>query len=380
MNFIKVCEPDARLFRQWLHSVRVLAGLGLAVLLVPAPGAQSAGYDWQLPAWIKPPPVPSGNPMSRVKVELGRRLFYDIRLSGPGYMACASCHDPRRAFTDGRRVAIGATGERHSLNSPSVVNAGYQGALTWADPGVQFLEKQARTPLFRTGPVEMGATGHEVQIINHLKYNSVYADLFGRAFPKTGGRIDFDTITKALASFQRTLISATSAYDTYRFGNDTAALSLAAKRGERLFFSPRLRCGQCHNGLHLSDAIPHPAYHNTGLHNADGNGGLPPGVKGLIDKTGQPGDMGRFRTPSLRNVAVTDPYMHDGSIADLDAVISHYAAGGEAARLGRRSPLTSARVRGFSITPEERRDLRAFLDSLTDNRFLRDPRHQTPFR
>jgi len=176
------------------------------------------------------------------------------------------------------------------------------------------------------------------------------------------------------------MVSARAPYDLYRYGGDDAAISEAAKRGEALFLSDRLNCGACHTGLHLSDAIPEPAYHNTGLYNLDGEGGLPEGNQGLFEATGDAADIGRFRTPSLRNVALTAPYMHDGSLTDLDAVIDHYAAGGEAARLGAPSPLASEHVTGFTLTAGERADLIAFLETLTDQSFLDDPRFQTPFQ
>lgn len=349
------------------------------ILTIATPGC-AADYVWRLPPWIKPPPVPADNPMSAQKVELGRRLFYDIRLSGPGYMACATCHEIKRAFTDGRKVALGATGERHHLNVPQLANVGYQRALTTANPTVHRLEQQALLPLFGEKPIEMDSFGFEQQIINHLATNSVYTRLFRQAFPKTDGQIDFATITKALAAFQRTLVSANAPYDRYRYAGDATALSPSAKRGEALFYGQRLGCGECHSGPHLTDAIPTPHYHNTGLRNDDGKGGIRTGSRGLIEHTGKPADMGRFKTPSLRNVALTAPYMHDGSLPTLDKVIDHYAAGGRAAQQGRRSPLTSPKVKGFAISPDERADLIAFLESLTDETFIRNQRLATPFR
>jgi len=342
--------------------------------------ASASGYEWQLPPWMQPPKVPKTNPMSEVKVELGRRLFYDIRLSGPGYMSCASCHKLNRGLTDGRRVAIGSTGERHTLNTPHLANVGYQSAFTMSDPDLHSLEKQAKLPLFGVRPIEMGARGFEARIIRHLKYNSVYADLFRRAFPQTDGTIEFTQILKALAAYQRTLISANAPYDRYRFAGDKAALSPSAKRGEKLFLSDRLGCGKCHHGLHLTDAIPNAAYHNTGLYNVDGKGGLPPGRRGLIDTTKRGEDLGRFKTPSLRNIKLTAPYMHDGSLATLNDVIDHYAAGGRSAAKGRRSPLTSPMVRKFQLSGKERRDLVAFLGALTDQEFVTSARFSSPFQ
>lgn len=360
-------------------AVLAVTACSLAVV-ASSGGARASDFAWNLPAWVTPPQVPPDNPMSAEKVELGRRLFYDIRLSGPGYMSCATCHRQEKAFTEGRPVAVGVTGERHTLNTPSLANVGYQTALTWADPLQHSLEEQSKVPLFGADPVEMGSDGHEKHIVEQIGFNSINARLFREAFPETQGRVDFEAIRKAIAAFQRTIISANSPYDRFRFAGEVYALPDAAKRGLVLFESERLGCSSCHAGLHLTDAIPEARYHNTGLYNVDGRGGLPDGRKGLVDHTGRAEDMGRFRTPSLRNVAVTAPYMHDGSLATLDDVISHYAAGGEAARRGARSPLTSPKVRAFVITQAERRDLIAFLEALTDGALLADPAFASPFQ
>lgn len=352
----------------------------LAVLLVFTPAHADDAYVWKLPAWMPPPPVPTDNPMTTSKVELGRRLFYDIRLSGPGYMSCATCHEPQRGFSDGRRVPIGITGERHHRNAMSLANIAYFRSLTWASPTETSLERQLLRPLFGVNPVEMGAAGHEVPVLAHIKANSVYRALFKRAFPASDGRINFDNIGKAIAAFERTLISAGSPYDRYRYGGDDAAISVEAKRGAKLFFGDRLKCSQCHAAPHFTDAAKSLRFHNTGLHNADGKGSLPGSDQGLANVTGDPTDKGKFRTPSLRNIAVSAPYMHDGSLPTLDAVIDHYQAGGAATAKGRQSPLRSPLVNGFAVTKAERNDLKAFLQSLTDIDFLRDPRFSTPFR
>lgn len=355
----------------------------LAVVLLLFAAADARGddaYVWKLPSWLAPPAVPADNPMSTSKVELGRRLFYDIRLSGPGYMSCATCHAPNLGFSDGRRQPIGITGQRHHRNAMTLANIAYFKSLTWANPRETELEQQLLRPLFGDDPVEMGASGHEVPILEHIKANSVYRGLFKRAFPATAGRIDFTNIAKAIAAFERTMISATSSYDRFRHGGDKEAISAAAKRGAALFFGPRLKCGQCHAAPHFTDAATGPRFHNTGLYNVDGKGGLPGDDQGLANETGKAADTGRFRTPSLRNIAVSAPYMHDGSLPTLDAVIDHYRAGGAAAAKGRPSPLRSPLITGFELTPAERADLKAFLQSLTDKAFLADPSFSSPFR
>jgi cytochrome c peroxidase len=259
-------------------------------------------------------------------------------------------------------------------------NVAYQSVFTWADPATDSLERQMLTPMFGRHPEEMAITGYEARVLDYLRHDPIYPAMFEAAFPETGGAIDFETITKAIAAFERTLVSADAPYDRYRYAGDESALSESAKRGDDLFNSDRLACGYCHTGLHLTDAIPETRFHNTGLYNLDGAGALPEGNRGLVEHTGKPEDMGKFRTPMLRNVALTAPYMHDGSLATLDAVIDHYAAGGEAARTGTRSPLASPLVMGFEISDHEKADLIAFLESLTDETFLSDLDHQNPFR
>jgi len=317
--------------------------------------------------------------MTVEKVELGRRLFYELNLAGPSYMSCATCHDPSKAFTDGRPVAIGITGEFHPRNSMALQNVAYHAVLTWADPATVSLERQMLTPMFGQHPEEMAVTGFEGRVLDYLTHDPIYPGLFAAAFPDRAGAIDFDAITMAIAAFERTLVSADAPYDRYRYAGDEAALSEAAKRGADLFNSERLACGYCHTGLHLTDAIPEPRFHNTGLYNIDGAGTLPEDNQGLIEHTGRAEDMGKFRTPMLRNVALTAPYMHDGSLATLDAVVDHYAAGGESARTGTRSPLGSPLVMGFELSAGEKADLIAFLESLTDETFLSDPDIRSPF-
>jgi cytochrome c peroxidase len=365
------------------------AAAGLPELGDPAPSR----YDFGLPAWAPAPLEPAGNPTTPAKVELGRRLFYDTRLSRDGRMACASCHQQALAFTDGRATSPGVTGQHTPRNAMSIANVGYAPVLTWANPLQKSLELQALVPLLGVDPVELGVGGMDAEVRDRLRALAVYRRLFRRAFPEVRGEISLATIVRALAAFQRTIVSVRSPYDRYRYEGDVDAVPDAAIRGEALFFSERLECHHCHNGLHLSDTVLHErnrigeiAFHNTGLYNLDGRGAYPAPNTGIAEVTGRPEDMGRFRAPSLRNVALTAPYMHDGSIATLDDVIDHYAAGGRTltagphAGIGRDNPLKSAFVPGFTLTREERADLLAFLRSLTDPSLLTDPRYADPWR
>ncbi|WP_219701698.1 MbnH family di-heme enzyme [Marinomonas lutimaris] len=337
-------------------------------------------YQWDLPSWMTPPPVPADNPMNREKVELGQRLFYDANLSGPGYMSCSTCHMPEHSFSEQRPLSVGVTGQFHSRNAMAIVNVAYMKTLTWANPNEVRLEDQAKVPIFGVHPIEMDTKGQEDKVILFLQRDPIYPDLFHKAFPDQDYPVSFDSITKALASFERTLISYQSPYDDYKYNHSDSAISEDAKLGEALFFSAKLGCSSCHAGVHFSDATQAPAFHNTGLYNLDGKGAYPEGNQGLYEHTGKKADKGRFRTPTLRNIAQTAPYMHDGSIATLEAVIEHYAAGGRAAQQGKVSPLLDDKVRPFALTIDEKRQLIAFLNSLTDTNFIENLHFTTPFR
>ena len=367
--------------------LRALAG---ACALALAMAAQAA-WEWPLPAWVPRPLVAADNPMSAQKVELGRALFYDRRLSIDGAMSCATCHQHQAGFTDGRKVAIGATGAAHPRNAMGLANIAYFPVLTWADPTPARLEAQALVPMFGAHPVEMGMAGKEEDLVHLLRRDPRYERMFRAAFAVDANPHTLDHLTRALAAFQRSLLSFDSAYDRYRFGGRRNAISNPAKRGEKLFFSERLACFHCHGGINFTDAVmherlekPEPGFHNTGLYNIDGRGAYPADNLGLIAATGKPSDMGRFRTPSLRNVAVTGPYMHDGSIATLSGAIDHYASGGRSIKtgpdrgVGATNPFKSVFVKGFRLAAREKADLIAFLDSLTDHAFLTNPAHADP--
>jgi len=345
-------------------------------MLAGALAASAQPFAWPLPAWMPPPPVPADNPMSAAKVDLGRHLFHDARLSRDGTVACVSCHVQQWAFTDGRAAAIGIDGTAGLKNAPGLANAGYSPALTWANPHMGSLEFQALIPLFGENPEEMGSVGHEDRILARLAADPWYAAAFPAAFPDRPAP-DLFTITRALAAFQRSLISLDSPYDRYKYWGETDAISDAAKRGEALFFDHRFECYHCHQGILFTDnlqtarsAQPEVGFHNTGLYDP-----YPDALPGLIEITGRPEDAGRFRTPGLRNVAVTAPYMHDGSIPDLRGVLAHYANAGRAPG----HPAKDGMITGFSASDEEIADIIAFLESLTDEGFLTNPALADPW-
>lgn len=385
----------------WRASVLALAAASAACsggepVAGPGPGADAgdaaaADWTWDLPVGFPKPKVPADNPMSRSKVELGRRLFYDKRLSGNQTQSCASCHQQARAFADDRALGLGSTGESHTRGPMALGNIAYANTLTWANPLMTTLEKQALVPMFGDAPVELGLAGKEDELLARLRAEPKYQELFPKAFPSASDPFSLDSITKAIAAFERSLISSNSPYDRFLRG-DGAAISDAAKRGKELFFSERLECFHCHGGFNFADSTSHEGtaivevmFHNTALYNIDGNGGYPADNTGVHAITHLLADMGRFKAPTLRNIALTAPYMHDGSIATLDAVIDHYAAGGRTIAAGpnsgdgSKSPLKSEFLKGFVITADERKDLLEFLDSLTDKSFVEDSRYADPW-
>jgi cytochrome c peroxidase len=363
-----------------------------AALAIVAAQATTPSYVWSLPKTFPRPRVPADNPMSDAKVELGRHLFYDTRLSGNGTQSCATCHEQARAFTDGRGQAIGSTGEVHPRGSMSLVNVAYAASLTWGNPTMTKLEEQALVPMFGDHPIELGLERPGTALLARFRDSEKYRSLFAAAFGATPDPVSLDHVTQALAAFERTIVSARSPYDTYHNERDDAAISAAARRGETLYFSQPLSCFRCHGGFTFSGAVDFDGrrqgeieFHNTGLYNIAGALSYPPPNTGIHEVTGKPEDVGRFKAPTLRNIAVTAPYMHDGSAATLQDVVAHYAAGGRTIAdgpyrgVGRDNPHKSSSVRGFALSDAQRADLIAFLQSLTDEPLLHDSRFSNPW-
>ncbi|HUD29027.1 MAG TPA: cytochrome c peroxidase [Novosphingobium sp.] len=308
-----------------------------ALALVLSVGAHK-GWDWDLPGGVAPPPVPAANAMTAARVELGRRLFYDADLSADGTMACAACHEQRRAFADGNATRPGVHGDPGRRNVPGLANVAWFPRLTYADPHVTTLEAQVLVPLIGERPVEMGLKGLEAQLPRRLGADPCYRRMFRKAFPERDGAIDTASVSAALAAFERTMISFRSRHD-----EGPAAMTPDELRGLAAF--RQAGCASCHSGPLLTDL----AYHRlSGVEDRD---------PGLIENTGRAEDAGRFRTPSLRNVAVTGPWWHDGSAKTLAQAIARHPA----------APPT-----------ETIASLTAYLGTLTDARFLNDPRLSRP--
>ena len=359
------------------------------LLLLGCHEQPSLGSVVDFPAHFPEPHIPGDNPLTAEKIALGRYLFYDVRLSVNGQRSCGICHEQAIGFTDGFVQAVGATGEKHTRNTLSLVNVAWRGALTWRDPSVTCLEDQLATPLMGEAPLEMGMT--EALLVERLAGSTLYPPLFDAAFPGDPDPIRLETVGLALSAFQRTIFGGDSSYDRYLLGDDTA-MSPAALRGMALFSSDALKCARCHGGVFFEQAtdeagvlLDGPVYANTGLYNIDGDGGYPPEEVGLLAATGAPEDMGRFRVPSLRGVTTSGPWTHDGTVLFLSDLLDAYARGGRLVQSGPHpgdgalSPLKSELVAGFSMTDAERDDLLAFLAAISDASVLERASLATPF-
>ncbi len=291
--------------------------------------ADPAPYQWHLPRGFPAPAVPADNPMLDAKVALGRRLFFETRLSVTRQYSCASCHDPARAYSDGRARAVGATGSILPHGAMSLVNVAYNISFGWSRPELRSLESQMRVPLFNAHPVEMGLAGAEGAVCDLLAGDPEYLAAFNESFPLDPAPVTIDHVIKAIAAFERTLIFGDSPFDRYVFQGDHDAITRQAKRGMALFYSSRSGCGSCHSGF-----------------NFEGN------WRDSKGETGPPRFDGRFRVPTLRNIALTAPYMHDGRFETLGDVIDHHAGGSR-------------------LSPRQREDLIAFLEALTDAELAR---------
>ncbi len=378
-------------------------------------GASDGGYAWVLPTGFPVPAVPADNPMSESKVRLGRFLFYDKRLSRDSSKSCATCHIQSRAFTDGLSRAVGLdantngivdASEIHLRNAQHLSNVAYLARYTWASSIVRTLEDQAQGPLFQTGaPIpEMGLTTeiYKEEALDRLRAQGRYEELFTAAFGSS--TINFDRVLKAIASFERTLISGDSSFDRYYYQGDSSGMSTKALDGAILFFGEKAECFHCHGGFNFTDTNLHDQtvfeevfFHTNGLYRDSEYAGMTD--TGLEGVTGDTAHRGRFRAPSLRNVALTYPYMHDGSIQctgftegapwdescareALARVVEHYAAGGRcydgSANLLDCSSLDTSLIRPISLSAYEREALVEFLLTLTDTGFVNNPAFANP--
>ena len=319
-----------------------------------AGAAQAGDYEWHLPRGFPLPAVPADNPMSEAKVALGEALFFDPRLSLTGRYSCASCHEPARSFSDGRRVALGATGEALPHNAMALVNVAYNISFGWTHREPRTLEAQMLEPMLNEHPVELGLAGRQAALVATLGADRESTRAFAAAFPGEAAPVSFRHVVQAIAAFERTLIAGDSPFDRYVFSGEHGALTEEAKAGMALFFSARAGCSGCHSGLNFA-----------------GNYRDAQGATGRASFARNGTSREALRVPTLRNTAYTAPYMHDGRFAALADVLAHYSA------LARSSePLPDPRLPHAPFSAAEERSLLAFLASLNDPAFV--ARHAAP--
>lgn len=296
------------------------------------------------PAGFPDIPFPAENPFTIEKWELGKKLFYDRMLSVDYSTSCASCHQPALAFTDGLVKSKGAGGEIASRNAPTLANVAYQ-PYYMKEGAIPTLEMQILAPIQEHNELNFDI----VLLAERMKQVPAYVIMCREAFNREP---DPYVITRAIATFERTLVSGDSPYDRYIYKKQDNQLSMAAQRGMQLFFSERTGCGSCHNGFNFTNY----SFENNGLHEVYAD-------NGRRRLTGKAEDEGRFKVPTLRNISLTAPYMHDGSISTLEGVIEHYNSG------GKNHPSKSEKIKPLGLTRTEQTELLAFLHSLADKQF-----------
>lgn len=315
------------------------AALGLALFLLGLPA--HAG-----PKRTRKPPVPKDNPLTAANIKLGKLLFFDKRMSLDGTVSCATCHDPKKGWTDQRPTTIGVRQQLGRRNSPTILNAAFHETQFW-DGRAATMEEQAKDPI--SNPKEMALT-HE-QATARIAAVKGYARYFKAAFGDS--KVTIERIVQALGSFQRTIITGDSPYDRYLAG-DRKALKPEAVRGLAVF-NGKASCASCHSGPDLTDG----RFHNVGA-------GMQRRVQdlGRYEVTKHDSDKGSFKTPMLRNLSDTFPYMHDGSLATLEEVVDYFDRG------GLPNPHLDPGVKPLGLTEEEKRSLVSFLRALNGDRVL----------
>ncbi len=304
------------------------------------------------------------------KAAFGKVLFFSNALSLNNTKSCSSCHDPKFAFSDGYKKSIGIDGYNLNRNAPGLQNISLYPCYTWADSNVKQLQQQIQMPLFNHMPNELGWYNNEANMLQRIA--SIYSKHIQNIYKKN--TISLAEMIDCIVAYERTLISYQSNYDKYLHG-DSNALSTDAKKGMQLFYSNKLQCSYCHKSNNLG-AKSAADFYNTGLYNIGDSNNYPTKDQGLYNITKQAKDKGKFRVPSLRNVSITAPYTHDGTVATLTEMIDIYSKGGRNVTTGNfkgngiNNIYKSPYVRRFSITNEEKIQLIYFLESLTDSSFI----------
>ncbi len=292
--------------------------------------------------------VPQDNEFTKARWDLGKRLFFDEAMSLDSSISCASCHNPLLSFSDDVPFSLGVEDRLGTRNSPSLANVAYQPYLT-REGGVPTLEMQILVPIQEHNEFDFNI----VLIIDRLKNDPTYVEMAQNAYNR---EIDAFVITRAIACFERSLLSGYSAYDQYQNYNKSSALSDSAIKGMELFFSEQTHCSKCHSDFNFTNY----AFENNGLYEVYAD-------DGRFKLTGEESDRALFKVPSLRNIELTAPYMHDGSLNTLEEVIDHYQSG------GKNHPHKNDLIQPLNLSHSEKNDLIEFLKSLTDETFINNP-------
>lgn len=333
----------------WMMASTIAAGLLVSGLLVSWTPAMA--QEDKLPAGLPEVPHPKNNLPTEAKIELGKQLYFDKRLSSDNTVSCASCHDPEKGWSNGEAVATGVGGQKGGRSAPTIINSAYTKLHFW-DGRAESLEDQALGPI--ENPIEMNLKLEEaLDRLNKISgYKSQFQAVFGTDATK-------DSLAQAIAAYERTVLSGDAPYDRFKAGQKDA-LSESAQRGRKLFFGKGV-CSACHTGASFSDQ----AFHNVGV-------GMdkPQPDKGRQAISGLEGDTGSFKTPTLREIDRSAPYMHDGSLKTLEDVVEHYNKGGI------DNPYLDEEIFPLKLTDQEKKDLVTFLkEGLSSESY---PMHKAP--
>ena len=369
-----------RIMKGYLFGVWTLAATSISLTAMAAP------------LGLPPVPIPADNPQSPEKIKLGDKLFHDKRLSSTGQVNCATCHDAKKAFTDSPlRVSEGINKLKGTRNAPTVINAAYFHKLFW-DGREPSLEEQSKDPM--VNPVEMGLPNHQ-PVLKLVRTDPEYAKAFKAVFGKSGEQLTMEEVKKAIASFERTIVAGDSPFDHYYFGGDKKAMTPAQIRGFQVFMGQG-RCVSCHTVEQDQALFIDNRFHNIGIGINQMQKDVPrlageflkaKTQGGDVDKavlsdpktsnlgrfavTDAVDDMGSFKTSTLRNIAMTAPYMHDGSLKTLKEVVIHYNNGGVTKKGERVNDFLSGGIRPLNLSERQISDLVAFLGALTSPEFAK---------
>jgi cytochrome c peroxidase len=362
---------------------RISYGLSILILLATWAGAAEA------PLGLPKVPIPKDNPLTPEKIQLGDKLFNDERFSTTGKVSCATCHAKEKAFTDNLPVSEGIDKLQGTRNAPTVLNAAYFRSQFWDGREPSLEEQSAQPPL---NPVEMGLKNHD-PILKIVRTDPEYVRMFEMAFGLKAPQITMKEVKKAIASFERTLIAGDSPFDRYLYGGDKKAMSPAAIRGLEVFRGQG-RCVSCHTIEQDHALFTNHQFHNIGVAaqrmpaNLDELRAAVQEVKkkgvdvavlsnpkteslGRYAVTRELSDMGAFKTSTLRNIELTAPYMHDGSVKTLEEVVQFYNNGGRLKETDPVPELLDGGIRPLNLTPEQQADLVEFLKALTSSQFIK---------